>query len=167
MPSSFKNTLKQSLQHAFAWVFVLLALILVLTDIFKFTTTDFKEAHNWAFKTPDKIVGSSPRPLPPNTKTEIRKYSEFVTVSHPTLGFKITTGIRFDNSTDQNIESQWCYAAPTAEQKDGLFTRLTLRETNEFRAKKYAPYSVQTLRKFNLTQKQAKGLISFCRFKAS
>jgi len=94
---------------------------------------------------------------------EVRQYSEFVTVKHPSLTLSITTGIRYDNSTTQKIVAQWCYAHK--HKKDGLSNHLTIREIKNGKSKSFAPYSVQTLRELGLTQAQAKILSSFCRFK--
>lgn len=101
----------------------------------------------------------------PEAGEEIRHYSEFVTVEHKALNLSITTGIRYDNSADQNIEAQWCYARKNKSGSDGFAVHLTIQEIRAGETLTFAPFSIQTLREFGLTQAQAKGLADYCRFK--
>ncbi|MBL4761024.1 MAG: hypothetical protein JKY80_09330 [Mariprofundaceae bacterium] len=164
MRQTLKQEIRQTGQVLVAGLFSLVALTLVLIHIFGIGAHDFKKL--FASSAAKDEAKPSKKKTKKDGGKEIRKYSEFITVKHSTLDLDITTGIRFDNSTDQNIEAQWCYASPTTSQKDGLFMRLSIREIEGSKTKDFPPYPIQTLREFNLTQDQAKNLVTLCRFKA-
>lgn len=164
MWQTLKQEIRQTGQVLLAGLFSFAVITLVLIHVFDIGADDFKKLFA-SIVAKDEIKPSEQNPKKSNGK-EIRKYSEFVTVNHPVLDLSITTGIRFDNSKDQNVESQWCYASQSVGQKGGFFVQLNIQKINSGKVKKFGPYSVQTLRKFNLTQDQAKNLITYCRFKA-
>lgn len=164
MWQTLKQEIRQTSQVMVAGLFSLAVLTLVLIHVFGIGADDFKKLFA-SVMAKDEIKPSKQTPKK-DDGNEIRKYSEFVTVKHSNLDLSITTGIRFDNSKDQNIESQWCYVSQSVGQKGGFFVQLNIQKINSGKVEKFGPYSVQTLRKFNLTQDQAKNLITYCRFKA-
>jgi len=184
----FKHNISNMGQIALTGLFCLAVFVLVLIHVFGLGSADIKKlfASNskqseTQAKKPDAKVKPKVKPKlkigeKPKFKSgskvvnkvvgnEVRQYSEFVTVKHPTLMFSISTGIRYDNSTNQKIVAQWCYAQKRKSKNDGLSAHLTIRELKNGKFKSFAPYSVQTLREFGLTQSQAKNLNSYCRFK--
>ncbi|MBM1556238.1 hypothetical protein JQV19_06190 [Sulfitobacter mediterraneus] len=150
-------------QTAMAGLFSLAVFSLILIHVFDIDTEDIKSF--FAPDTSDKVVGRKGPKNKAGDVDEIRQYSEFVIVKHKTLNLQITTGIRYDNSSDQNIESQWCYARARKGTDSGFSVHLTIQEINDGETLSYAPFAVQTLREFGLTQVQAKDLTSYCRFR--
>lgn len=167
-------------------IFILAVFILVLIHVFGLSAGDIKKLLATDTKNTEAQLKKPASKSNPNLKSklklkqkgssnskvnqkvignEVRQYSEFVTVNHPTLGLTITTGIRYDNSTNQKVVSQWCYAQKSKTKKDGFSVHLSIKKIDQGKTQSFAPYSVQTLREFGLTQSQANGLTSYCRFK--
>lgn len=184
MWDTIKRDISNIGQITLTGLFCLAVFILVLIHVFGLSTGDIKKlfASN-SKKSETQVNKPALKPklkLPPKIKSkikpklkvtkkvvgnEVRQYSEFVTVNHPTLSLTITTGIRYDNSTNQKVVSQWCYAQKTKAKNDGFSIKMSIRNLDGSKTKNFAPYSVQTLREFSLTQAQAKDLITYCRFK--
>lgn len=153
-------------------LFCLAVFILVLIHVFELGADDISKLFV-SNSTKSEAQAKNPA-LKPKVKSkvtkkvignEVRQYSEFVTVNHSSLNLTITTGIRYDNSTNQKVVSQWCYAQKSKVINDGFSVKLSIRTLDGSTTKNFAPYSVQTLRQFGLTQAQSKDLITFCRFK--
>tara|TARA_A100001201_G_C4003069_1_gene175156 strand:- start:63 stop:575 length:513 start_codon:yes stop_codon:yes gene_type:complete len=144
--------------------FSLIVVTLILIDIFDIKADHFEKL--FAASPAQIKVKESPFKSKRATK-EVHQYTEFITVQHSTLKLSITTGIRYDDSTNQNIVAQWCYAMRGKTANDGFAVHLTIQKINNGKITKYTPYSVQTLRKLNLTQNQAQGLSKYCRFKTA
>lgn len=162
MWETFKQSSVQHAQTAVASLFCLLVFTLVLIHIFGLEASDIK---GFFRSNMPKAEIQKPVPKKKSGGDEIRKYTEFVTINHKVLKLKITTGTQFDNSTNQNVELQWCYAFLHKSKKDGFVVRLEIQEIENSVIKSFAPYSVQTLLEFGLTQTQAKDLITYCRFR--
>lgn len=180
MWDTIKRNISNIGQITLTGLFCLAVFILVLIHVFGLNSDDIKKLFASNSKKPESQVKkpalnpkskSQPKTKPKLKTTkkvvgnEVRQYSEFVTVNHPSLSLNITTGIRYDNSTNQKVVSQWCYAQKTKAKNDGFSVKMSIRHLDGSKTKNFAPYSVQTLREFGLTQVQAKDLITYCRFK--
>lgn len=184
MWDNIKRNISNIGQITLTGLFCLAVFILVLIHIFGLSAGDIKklfasnhkkpeaQVKNPAFKPKPKLTPKPKSKIKPKLKVtkkvignEVRQYSEFVMVKHPSLNLTITTGIRYDNSTNQKVVSQWCYAQKSKSKNDGFSVKISIRNIDGTITKNFAPYSVQTLREFGLTQSQAKDLITYCRFK--
>ena len=94
---------------------------------------------------------------------EIRDYVEFIHVIDGDL--EIITGIAFESSHNRRITKQWCYSEPTSRTQGETIYRLELARIYRNQASGPVSFHPETLRRFGLTEAEAKALTSSkCRF---